>query len=354
MLPFEEIIQYIKCAMSNVITEERVMAALATVEDPELHQDIVSLGFVENVKIQGNDVSFTVNLTTPACPLKDVIGQDCETALRRDIPEISGVNLTFGSRVRQSSDLAEKGDMPFKTVLAVGAGKGGVGKSTVAVNLAVALAASGASVGLLDADIYGPNIPALLSVNEAPQSNGQKIVPVKKFGIEMMSMGFLVPPDQALIWRGPMINSALNQLIFEVGWSNLDYFIVDLPPGTGDAQMSMAQLLPLTGAVVVTTPQEVSVSDTRRGIDAFRKLEVPVLGVIENMSGSVFGTGGGENAALEMQVPFLGRIPLDASVAAAGQNGLPLVLQEDNNSDVYKAFEELVGKIAAAVSVQTA
>lgn len=338
--------------MSNNITKERVMAALATVNDPELHKDIVSLGFIDNLKIDGTDISFTVNLTTPACPLKNVIQKDCEDALRRDIPELGMINLEFGARVKRAANLADKKDLPFKNVIAVGAGKGGVGKSTVAVNLAVSLARSGAKVGLLDADIYGPNIPTLMGVNEAPEMDGESIVPVKKHGIEMISMGFLIPPDQALVWRGPMIHSALNQLISQVAWGELDYLVVDLPPGTGDAQMSLAQQLPLTGAVVVTTPQEVSVSDTRRGIDAFRKLEVPVLGVVENMAGPIFGSGGGENVALKMQVPFLGRLPLDVAISSAGEAGEPLLLKDAGDADAAAhALQELAGRIAAGISV---
>ena len=336
--------------MSNIISKEKVMAALATVDDPELHKDLVSLGFIENLEISGKDVSFSVMLTTPACPLKGTIKEDCEKALRRDIPEIGTINLEFGARVQGDSKLLSKPEFPFKNVIAVGAGKGGVGKSTVAVNLAVALAVSGASVGLLDADIYGPNIPSLMGVSDPPVQDGEKLVPVEKFGIEMMSMGFLIPADQALVWRGPMIHSTINQLVTEVAWGNLDYLIVDLPPGTGDAQMSLAQQLPLTGAVVVTTPQTVSISDTRRGVDAFKKLDVPVLGVVENMAGSVFGSGAGEGVAKEMDVPFLGRLPLDAAVAKAGEEGRPLLL-ESGESDAAAALNEMTGKVAAAISI---
>ena len=326
------------------------MASLATVNDPELHKDLVSLGFIENLKISGNDISFSVMLTTPACPLKDTIRNDCEMALKRDIPEIGAINLKFGARVRGDAKLSAKAELPFKNVIAVGAGKGGVGKSTVAVNLAVALAAAGASVGLLDADIYGPNIPSLMGIVEPPVQDGEKLVPVKKYGIEMISMGFLIPADQALVWRGPMIHSTLNQLVSEVAWSNLDYLVVDLPPGTGDAQMSLAQQLPLTGAVVVTTPQIVSVSDTRRGIDAFRKLEVPILGIVENMAGPIFGSGAGESVAEELKVPFLGRLPLDAAVSQAGEAGRPLLL-DDDESEAARAFIELTGKVASGISV---
>ena len=254
------------------------MAALATVNDPELHKDLVSLGFIEDLKISDGDVSFSVILTTPACPLKDQIRRDCIEALRRDVPGIGAINLEFGARIRHDAKLTAKKEFPFKNVIAVGAGKGGVGKSTVAVNLAVTLAASGASVGLLDADIYGPNLPSMMGIHETPQQEEGRLIPVEKHGVKVMSMGFLIPQNQALVWRGPMIHSTINQLISQVDWGELDYLVVDLPPGTGDAQLSLAQQLPLTGAVVVTTPQGVSVSDTRRGIDAFQKLDVPVLG----------------------------------------------------------------------------
>ena len=342
--------------MSETVTKQRVMAALATVNDPDLHKDLVSLGFIEDLKITGEDLSFKVMLTTPACPMKDKIRGDCETALRRDVPGIGAIHLEFGSRMRGDARLAGKQEYPFKNVIAVGAGKGGVGKSTVAVNLAVSLAASGARAGLLDADIYGPNIPSMLGADEGPLQEGDMIVPVERYGLKMMSMGFLIAPDQALVWRGPMIHSAINQLISQVSWGELDYLIVDLPPGTGDAQMSLAQQLPLTGAVVVTTPQNVSVSDTRRGIDAFRKLDVEILGVVENMAGAVFGSGAGEAAAKEMGVRFLGRLPLDAAVASSGERGEPLLAGDsgDSNNAVCDAFRYTAGQVAAGVSVITA
>ncbi len=339
--------------MSNTITEEQILHSLGTVNDPELHRDLVSLGFIEDVSISDSDVSFTVVLTTPACPLKDRIRQDCLDALRRDIPGIGAINITFGARVRRDSRLAETKSFPFKNVIAVGAGKGGVGKSTVAVNLAISLAVSGANIGLLDADIYGPNIPFMLGVTESPRQEEQMILPVEKHGLKLMSMGFLIPQDKALVWRGPMIHSALNQLVSQVSWGELDYLIVDLPPGTGDAQMSLAQQLPITGAVVVTTPQGVSLSDTRRGIDAFRKLNVPILGVVENMTGPVFGSGGGETVSRELEVEFLGRLPLDASVTKSGESGRPLLLSDAENA-FSDSFRMIAGNIAAAVSVLTA
>jgi len=327
------------------------MAALATVNDPELHRDLVSLGFIENLNINENDVSFSVMLTTPACPLKDTIKRDCETALRRDVPEINNINLKFGARVRGDKKITAMLDVPFRNTIAVGAGKGGVGKSTLAVNLAVSLALSGASVGLLDVDIYGPNIPLLMGVSELPSQSEGKIVPVKKYGIEMMSMGFLIPAGQALVWRGPMIHSAIKQLVSQVSWSELDYVVIDLPPGTGDAQMSLAQQLPLTGAIVVTMPPMVSVNDARRAVDAFRKLEVPILGVVENMVGKIFGSGAGEAAAIEMDVPFLGRIPLDAALAAAGESGRPLLL-DDETGEISMALKHIAGQVAAGISVR--
>lgn len=332
------------------ITEKQVMQSLSTVNDPDLHKDLVSLGFIENLSIADHNVSFTVVLTTPACPMKDTIRRDCEEALRRDIADIENITVEFGARVRQDSKLAGKKQFPFKTVIAVGAGKGGVGKTTVAVNLAVSLAASKAKVGLLDADIYGPNVPGMLGVSDSPLQEGEMIIPVEKHGLKMMSMGFLISADQALVWRGPMIHSAINQLISQVAWGELDYLVVDLPPGTGDAQMSLAQQLPVSGAVIVTTPQKGSVSDTRRGIDAFQKLEVNILGVVENMSGAVFGSGAGEQTATDMGVRFLGRLAMDAQISKSGESGTPFILCDGESQE---AFAKIAGQVASAVSIVT-
>jgi ATP-binding protein involved in chromosome partitioning len=332
------------------ITEQQVRDALRTVQEPELHRDLITLDFVRNIAIRGRDVSFSITLTTPACPLKDQIQQESEKAIRTLIPDAGRVEITFDARVRADKRIQEKLSLPIKTIVDVGSGKGGVGKSTVAANLAVGLAQWGASVGLLDADIYGPNIPTLMGVNELPPPEGEKMVPALAHGVRVMSMGFLIGHEEALVWRGPMIHSALKQLLTEVVWGELDYLVIDLPPGTGDAQLSVAQLVPLTGGVVVTTPQLLSVSDARRGVTAFQKLGVPVLGIVENMSGEVFGTGGGERAAHEMGVPFLGRIPLDPLVSRLGDEGTPVVTLDDPRES-NRALRELARKVAAGISV---
>jgi ATP-binding protein involved in chromosome partitioning len=332
------------------ITEQQVRDALRTVQEPELHRDLISLDFVQNIKVTGRDVSFSITLTTPACPLKDQIQRESESAIRALIPDAGRVQIAFDSRVRADKRIQEKVNLAIKTIIAVGSGKGGVGKSTVAANIAVALAQFGAAVGLLDADIYGPNIPTLMGVEDLPPPDGEKMVPALAHGVRVMSMGFLIGHEEALVWRGPMIHSALKQLLTEVVWGELDYLVVDLPPGTGDAQLSVAQLVPLTGGVVVTTPQLLSVSDARRGITAFQKLNVPVLGIVENMSGEVFGSGGGERAAQEMGVPFLGRIPMDPMVSRLGDEGTPVVtLKEPRPSST--ALREIARAVAAGISV---
>jgi ATP-binding protein involved in chromosome partitioning len=332
------------------VTEQQVRDALRTVQEPELHRDLITLDFVRDIRISGHDISFSITLTTPACPLKDRIREESEQAIRKLVPGAGRVEITFDAKVRADKRIQEKINLPIKTIIAVGSGKGGVGKSTISANLAVGLAQWGASVGLLDADIYGPNIPTLMGVEELPPPEGEKMVPALAHGVKVMSMGFLVGAAEALVWRGPMIHSALRQLLTEVVWGELDYLVIDLPPGTGDAQLSVAQLVPLSGGVVVTTPQLLSVSDARRGVTAFQKLNVPVLGIVENMSGEIFGSGGGERAAAEMQVPFLGRIPLDPRVSQLGDQGRPLVTVEEPSVSLA-AFRDLATAIAAALSV---
>jgi ATP-binding protein involved in chromosome partitioning len=337
------------------VTEKQVRDALATVQEPELHRDLISLDFVRDIRITGSDISFAITLTTPACPLKDRIREESEQAIRKLVPAAGKIEIAFDAKVRADKRIQEKINLPISTIIAVGSGKGGVGKSTVSVNLAVGLAQAGAAVGLLDADIYGPNVPTLMGVDELPPPEGEKMVPAFAHGVKVMSMGFLVGPQEALVWRGPMIHSALRQLLTEVVWGGLDYLVVDLPPGTGDAQLSIAQLVPLTAGVVVTTPQLLSVSDARRGVTAFQKLNVPVLGIVENMSGEIFGSGGGERAAGEMGVPFLGRIPLDPRVSRLGDEGRPVTGIADVPGEppfaARDAFRDLARGIAAALSV---
>jgi ATP-binding protein involved in chromosome partitioning len=265
-------------------------------------------------------------------------------------PEAESVKVNFDSEVRKDSRIAGKIDVPIKNIIAVSSGKGGVGKSTVSVNLAVALAAEGAKVGLLDADIYGPNIPIMMGVSELPETQGNKLPPAIAHNVAVMSMGFLVPPGQALVWRGPMLHSAIRQLFTEVEWPELDYLLVDLPPGTGDAQMSLAQTVPLTGGVIVTGPQKVSVADAERGVSAFQKLEVPILGVVENMAGDVFGSGGGEASAEALGLDFLGRVELDKRLREAGDSGQPLVVTAPEDT-VTQSFRQIARVMAGRVSI---
>ena len=340
------------------VTPEQVLQALATVQEPELHRDLVTLDMVKNLQIDGGQVSFTVMLTTPACPLKGVMERDIRAALAK-VPAVTGVQVNWDARVSPNNRLAGQLQMPAKNVVAIASGKGGVGKSTVSVNVAVALARAGAKVGLLDADIYGPNTPMMLGVQYKPvQANG-KLVPARAHGIELFSMGFLVKDEQPIIWRGPMLDKAIRQFLGDVGWGDLDYLIVDMPPGTGDAQLTVSQAFSLAGGVIVTLPQEVSQADARRGLEGFRQMEVPVLGVVENMSylvlpdGSrmdVFGQGGGRKLAEASGVPFIGEIPMDPQVRVGSDTGVPVVVSHPD-SPVAQALVAVAQDIAAKVSV---
>ncbi len=344
---------------SSNISKDAVMAALATVQEPELHKDLVTLNMIHNLQINDGTVDLTVMLTTPACPLKHVIEKEVQEVLRK-VSGVQQVQVKFDSNVRADSRISGQLQIPVKNIVAIASGKGGVGKSTVAVNIAVALAQTGAKVGVLDADIYGPNIPQMLGVDAIAPPNNNKLTPAKAYGLELMSMGFMVQKDQPIIWRGPMLHSAIRQLFTDVSWGDLDYMIVDLPPGTGDAQLSLAQSVPLTGGVIVSTPQEVALADARRGLAAFRQLKVPILGIIENMSYfiapdtgqryEIFGYGGAERAAQELNVPFLGRLPLDPRVREGGDAGKPVVAVYPE-SEIAQTFRDLTNKLAARISV---
>jgi len=334
------------------VTNDTVLGALKRVQEPELHNDLVTLNMVKDIEIHDGNVAFTLVLTTPACPLRNQIEQEAQAAVRA-LPGVSQVSIKFDAQVRADNRISGKLSVPIKNIIAVGSGKGGVGKTTVAVNLAVALAQMGAKVGILDADIYGPNVPMMMGLEEMPPVSGEKMMPALAYGVEVMSLGFLVPPGEALIWRGPMLHKAIQQLLTDVAWGNLDYLIVDLPPGTGDAQLSLAQSVPLTGGIIVSTPQAVALSDAMRGLAAFQKLDVPVMGIIENMAGEVFGVGGGEQAATQLGVPFLGRVYLASNIREGGETGEPAVVSQ-SHSDAAAAFRTVAQKIAAQVSVMNA
>jgi ATP-binding protein involved in chromosome partitioning len=330
---------------------EEVRAALSTVIEPELHRDLISLDMVRDIRIDNGSVSFTVVLTTPACPLKGKIEGDIRSALTQ-VPGVEQVEVTWDSRVPQDRRISQQIGQQFKNSIAVSSGKGGVGKTTVSVNLAISLAMSGAKVGLLDADILGPNVPMMMGVEQMPPPRNRKMVPAENYGVKYISMAFLTRPDQPLVWRGPMLHSAIRQLLTDVEWGELDYLIVDLPPGTGDAQLSLAQNIPLSGAIIVTQPMAVAAADALRGLKMFEKLDVPIIGVIENMSGEFFGSGAGEKLAAEQNVEYLGTIPLEAQVRIGGDNGNPIVVT-DPDSPAASALSRIASAVAARVSVLT-
>ena len=343
--------------MTN-LSRDAILAALGNVQEPELHQDLVSLGMVRDLIIEDSMVSLTVMLTTPACPLRGQIEKETRAAVMR-VPGVSTVNVKLDSDVPNDGRMRGLVTMPIRNAIAIASGKGGVGKSTLAVNIAVALAQSGARVGLMDADIYGPNVPTMMGVERMPNPRENRLIPAEAYGVKLMSMGFLVKPGQPLIWRGPMLNSAIRQFLGDVEWGELDYLIIDLPPGTGDAPLSLAQALPLTGVVIVTLPQQVSLEDASRGLEMFRTLNVPIMGVVENMSYltlpdgtrmDVFGQGGGEALAAHYDVPFLGAIPMNPTVRIGGDEGKPPVV-EAPDSDAALAMRNIAEMVAARVSV---
>jgi len=333
------------------ISKEAVMAALSTVNDPELNRDLVSLKMIRDVEIKNDDVTFTIVLTTPACPLKGRMESDARAALAQ-VPGVSKVTIKWDSNVPTDQRIAGQIDQKFRNTIAVSSGKGGVGKTTIAVNLAIALANEGARVGLLDADILGPNVPMMMGVDKMPPPQNRKMVPAERFGVKFISMAFLVKPDQPLIWRGPMLHSAIRQLLSDVEWGELDYLVIDLPPGTGDAQLTLAQVLPVSGAIIVTQPMQVAAADALRGLKMFEKLEMPIIGVVENMSGEFFGSGAGEKLAEEQDTAFLGSIPLDAHVRVGGDNGQPIVVSHPESA-AAEALVEFAKTVAARVSVLT-
>ena len=347
--------------MPSAPDRDAVLAALRVVVDPDLRRDIVSLGFVKNLVIEGARISFTIELTTPACPVKDQL-RDQAVAAVRELPGVADVDVQMTANVRSVS-APETGRPPVpgaKNVIAVGAGKGGVGKTTVAVNLALALAKCGSRVGILDGDIYGPNVPIMLGLDTKLLTDGKQIVPAERHGVQVVSMGFLTGDDAPVIWRGPMLHGAIQQFFREVAWKDLDYLIVDMPPGTGDVALSLSQTVPVAGAILVTTPQKVSLADTRRAIRMYQKLNIPVTGIVENMSyyscpnchheADIFGHGGGEALATAMEIPFLGRLPVYQPIREGCDAGVPIVVSEPG-SLATRALLTLAERTAAQISV---
>lgn len=345
------------------ISEQSVLDALKNIIDPDLRKDIVTLGFVKDLKIAGGDVSFRIVLTTPACPVKEAF----ETEAKQLVGAIDGVKniqVIMDAEVPKGRGIANNVAVPgVKNIIAVSSGKGGVGKSTVAVNLAVSLSLDGAKVGLMDADVYGPNVPLMLGVGFGqPEVANNQLQPIRAHGIKMISMALLAPPDKPMILRGPMLHGIVRQFLSDVNWGELDYLIVDMPPGTGDVQLSLAQLVPVQGAVLVTTPQTVSIADVRRALKMFETVAIPILGVIENMSYfippdmpdkryNIFGEGGGKKLADEYNVPFLGEVPLGMEVREAGDKGVPVVIS-DPDSPQSKAFRTVAEEVARQVSIE--
>ncbi len=347
----------------NTLTEGAILDALRTVQEPELGRDLVTLNMVKGIAITGADVALTIELTTPACPLKDEIEVNARAALAAI--GVGEARITWGAMVRRAAAPAGSAMLEgVKNIVAVASGKGGVGKSTVSANLAVALAQAGASVGLLDADITGPNIPLMMGLAGAPKANADnKIVPLERYGVKVISIAFFVPDGQPIVWRGPLVGGAIQQFLRDVDWGELDYLVVDLPPGTSDAQLTLAQSVPISGAVLVTTPQQVAIVDVEKALAMFARMSVPVIGLVENMSAfvcphcgeatEIFGRGGGERFARQHDIEFLGGIPLDMSVRQGGDAGIPAVAQREPGP-AAQALTALAGTVAARVSVRAA
>lgn len=344
------------------LTEELILDALRQIVDPDLHKDIVTLGFIKDLKIEGGQVSFRIVLTTPACPVKEQM-EGAAKELVAAIPGVESVSVKMDAEVPKGRGIGEKVSVPgVRNIIAVSSGKGGVGKSTVAVNVAVSLALDGARVGLMDADVYGPNVPIMLGASEArPEIDVNKLIPIEAYGVKIMSMAFLQPGDKPMIVRGPILHGLVKQFLSDVKWGELDYLIVDMPPGTGDVQLSLAQLVPVQGAVLVTTPQDVAIADVRRALRMFETVAIPILGVVENMSYfiapdtgnryDIFGEGGGQKLAEMYGVPFLGSVPLGIGVREGGDKGVPIVVSQPDSPQA-QAFRRVTEEVARQVSIE--
>jgi len=349
-----------------IISNEQVLAALRNVEDPDLKKDLVTLNMIKDLKIEDKNISFTLELTTPACPMKDMLKNACMNAIKHFVDAEANILINITSRVTKPVDTSQLNNI--KNIILVSSGKGGVGKSTVASNLAVALGADGAKVGLIDADIYGPSVPTMFGLidakpNARETADGKTLIlPIEKYGIKLLSLGFFADPNQPVPWRGPMASNAIKQLFNDADWGELDYLVVDLPPGTGDIHITITQSFPIAGAVIVTTPQKVALADTRKGLQMFRMpgINIPILGVIENMAYFtpaelpdnkyyIFGRNGGKALASGFDVPFLGEIPIVQGITEAGDNGAPIALNPE--SPLAAVFAEIAGRVAQQVSI---
>ncbi len=342
------------------ITENQILETLRVVQDPDLRKDIVSLGFVKNVKLCDGNVKFDIELTTPACPVKDRLKAEAEAAVRK-LPGIGQVNINMTSSARGTPALANTPLKEIGAIIAIASGKGGVGKSTVVSNLAVALARTGAKVGLLDADVYGPSMPTMFGITRMPDSTSEgQLIPLEAHGVKLMSMGFLATKDTPVVWRGPMATKLVQQFLGAVAWGKLDYLLIDLPPGTGDIQLTLTQSVPLTGAVIVTTPQDVARQIAQRGLRMFQQVQVPILGIVENMSyfecghcherTHPFSKGGGEKIAGELALPLLGAVPLDPQIVLGGDRGVPVAAAAENPA-ITRAFEVIAGEVARQCAI---
>ncbi len=344
------------------LSEAVVLESLKQIIDPDLRKDIVTLGFIHNLEISGGDVRFTIMLTTPACPVKEQMEAQANEIVR-GLDGVTSVKVTMDAEVPQGRGVANNIAIPgVKNIIAVSSGKGGVGKSTVAVNLAVSLAKDGAKVGIMDADVYGPNVPMMLGTGYGqPEVEDGKLIPIEAHGVKMISMAVLVPPDKPMILRGPMLHGVVRQFLTDVNWGELDYLIVDMPPGTGDVQLSLAQLVPVQGAVLVTTPQEVSLADVRRAVAMFEQVKIPILGVIENMSYfiapdtgikyEIFGRGGGQKLCDEYGLNFLGLVPMGMEVREGGDLGIPVVVSFPDSPQSL-AFDHVAEEVARHISIE--